>query len=231
MPPVNQFNDFSDKQLVNFVATQFTDYIVFLKSWSETLFSVDLAIPDEIKNRIFTIWFGATFELIVEIEKRHLPLIGALRERGLMNTFEVHMQYANLMESARKIFGRYAMEEQMVIRHLRHTYVHGRVSGLSRPTPKRVEFIDPQSMQYTEVSLEYDDYWARWDDVVNNQIDEFLSAARARFFDPETEYFRNWNRLEQPGMITRVLAMAYEDLPEDEMRDWYEKHTTRYDNQ
>lgn len=211
-----KLDEFNDIEIMNLVVTLVTDHANFIKCWSEMMFSRELAIPDEIKNRIFTIWFVATQDLIEEEQNLYLPLLGQASSRNLKNTQEVLYQFGNLVESAKRIIRQFTENEQLIIRHLRNTYCHGVANRvhLKRASFKVLKKTNDRLKNVPGFNSEK--FWELFRSETHGSIDEYLTPLRIRFFKKNTEYYRNAVRISDTGATHAWIDWIYKDRQTDE---------------
>jgi hypothetical protein len=203
--------DASDKQLINMVITLITDHSMFINNWLELLFNDALGIPNEIKNRIFTIWFCGTIDTVSQEEQNYLKLLGECRERGFINTLSILHQFGNLVESIKMQLREVDEESQIGIIQFRNTIVHGSIHSVHKQT------IEHRIFDITNDKTKKRKYSQKeYSEIVNkawgNSIDEFIEPIRIKFLRPGTHYYNNLITFSKSNFVNTVSFICYNDL-------------------
>ncbi len=207
----NKFKQKTDKELINLVITLITDHSYFINNWLEVIYNDKLQIPEEIKNRIFTIWIYGAIDTIRQEENQYLHLLGECKSRGFINNTQLLIQFGNLVESIKIQLRDISINSQIGIIQFRNSLVHGRICSVHHPKIT-IHVFDINTNQTNKLSFNNEDYWKIVNYEWQDSIDNFLTPMRKKFFKKDTRYYENLKTISQVNFAEKVTTIGYFDL-------------------
>ena len=207
----SHLNTLKDIAIINLVLTLHSDHQMFIKSWGEFIHGKELNLPNELKNRVFCIWFSGVLDTINEKEAQLENLREQCNDRNLVNCLSLLDEFEELVEAIIESVKTIDFENQLVIKHYRNTLVHARVSSVHRQIIN-LKCLDLATNTMAKFGKSREDFWKIFSNRITSSVDNFLTPLRESFFLKTSKYFKLTCIMSNPGFSDRLKSIAYKDL-------------------
>jgi len=200
-----------DIEIINLVLTLHSDHQMFIRSWGEFIHGKELNLPIELKNRVFCIWFSGVLDTIDEKEAQLENLREQCNDRKLVNCLSLLDEFEELVEAIIENVKTIDMENQLMIKHHRNTFVHARVSIVHRKIIN-LKYLDLGTNTMVKFGKSKEDFWKIHANRITSSLDDFLNPLRESFFLKTSKYFKLTCIMSKPDFFGRLKSIAYKDL-------------------
>jgi len=203
---------FNDKEIINIIISLHSDHQVFIKNWGEFIFSKELNLPAELKNRIFCIWFSGVIDLIIDKEDQYEVLMQECNKRGLSNCKILLDELVILTDAISTSVKQISHNEQILLNHHRNSIVHARVYSIHNQKLRFLKYLNHDDNTIKKYNGTKDEFWELHRKIIIASLDEFISPLREKFFDTNSDYYKLLTIVNTNSFFKKLIDLAYKDL-------------------
>ena len=209
---IRNIEEFDNKELINIVLTLHSDHLMFINNWGEFIFGKELNLPNELKNRVFCIWYAGAVDSIIDKEDQVEVLKKECEKRELKNCISLLNEFETLTNAIIEVLKKIEKEDQIILMHHRNTLVHARVYSIHNKNSGFLKYLDSESEKIRKYEGGKDQFWEINRERIIGNLDDYLSPLRELFFERNSSYYGIMSVMTKPDFFKKLTSIAYKDL-------------------